>query len=200
MNNKRWAETILFTATLIVLICTQYTALYAQEPRKSKPEYAFISFDRSYPDILRSARNEEYEIKEEETTSRYGKHLLALEKPLKFYSEKIYLFFNENKEIIFFTVMYELYENGSKRIIDKLVSSIQQKFTDEYGESERDTVPYYKQLEGEYELFLRPIYASSTTATVSFKNLQGYDEYQGYYAVEIVREEDEEIKKTLENF
>jgi len=200
MKEKRWIKTILLLAALVFLMSTTCAALYAQEGRRSKPEYAFVAFDRSYADIVRAARRGEYDVVEEETGSQYGKHLVKLGKPQKFYSEKLYLFFNENKELIFFTVMYGLYENGSKTIIDKLVTSIEQKFIDEYGESEKTSVPYYRVVEGEYELFVKPINVSSTTATVSFKNLQGYDEYQEYYTIEVEREEDEEIKRTVDKF
>jgi hypothetical protein len=197
-------KTVLFTVMFVTLLGMLNSELFAQErpgePAGKRPEYAFIAFDKSYNDIVRAARRGEYEVKEEETASRYGKYLVSLKKPLKFYSENLYLYFNENKELIFFTVIYELNENGSKRLIEKLVSSIGRKFEDEYGESERDTVPYFKIVENEYELFVKPVYVASTAATVSFKHLTGYDEYQQYYVVDVGREEDEEVKRTVENF
>ena len=191
---------ILFTVMLVSLIGTQHVPLFAQEAPQRQIKYAFVRFDTGYDEIVGAARSREYEVTEEETASRFGKYLVTLKKPQKFYSENLYLYFNEKKGLIFFTVRYGLNENESKRVIEKLVSSIQQKFHDEYGETERDTVPYYKVVEGRYEIFVKPVYVTSTSAAVSFKFLQGYDEYQGYYSVDIEREENEEIEKTLENF
>ena len=192
------ARRLFVAAVVVTILGTASPVLFAQE--KKRPEYSFIAFDKSYNDMVGAARREKYEVKEEETASKYGKYLVTLQKPQKFYSEDLYLYFNETKSLIFFTVRYRLNEDGSKRLLEKLVLSISEKFADEYGESERDTVPYYRVVENEYELFVKPVYVTSPAATVSFKHLIGYDEYQDYYTVDIGREEDEEIKRTVENF
>jgi hypothetical protein len=164
------------------------------------PGYSFVSFDLGYSDILSAARNDGYSVKEDEVSSRYGKYLVALEKPHTFYAERLELFFNENRELIFYTVEFELYANRSKRIIDKLVSSLEEKFTGEYGPSENSTVPYYRVVEGRYEVFIKPYFESSTAARVSFKNMDRYGEYQDFYKAEIESEENDEISKTVEKF
>ena len=54
-----------------------------------------FSFDKSYSDVMNTARSEGYQIKEDEINSSYGKYSLLIEKPLTFYLERIYLFFDE---------------------------------------------------------------------------------------------------------
>ncbi|UCB45944.1 MAG: hypothetical protein JSV25_00530 [Spirochaetota bacterium] len=190
---KKRVTIILFVALLfLVLSCN----LFAQDV----PKYSFISFERGYNDILSSARNEEYSIKEEEVNSSYGMHLVTLEKAHTFYKELLTLFFNEKRELIFYTVSFELYPNHSKRIIDKLITSLEEKFENEYGPSENITVPYYRVVEGQYEVFLKPYFEASTAARVSFKHLESYREYNDFYNVEIESEENEEIQKTIDKF
>jgi hypothetical protein len=185
---------IILFATLFVFVLS--VNLFAQDV----PKYSFVSFDQGYSDILSAARNDEYNVKEDEVSSMYGKYLVTLEKPHTFYEERLELFFNENRELIFYTVEFELYANRSKRIIDKLVTSMKEKFTGEYGPSENSTVPYYRVVEGQYEVFVRPYFEASTAVRVSFKNMESYGEYQDFYKVEIESEENEEISKTVEKF
>ena len=58
MLKKRVAIILFVSLLTFVLSCN----LFAQDI----PKYSFISFERGYNDILRSAQNEEYSIKEEE--------------------------------------------------------------------------------------------------------------------------------------
>jgi hypothetical protein len=190
---KKSVNIILFVSLFIfALSCS----LFAQDI----PKYSFVSFGQGYSEILQSARNEEYSIKEEDVSSQYGKHLLTLEKPHNFYEERLALFFNEKKELIFYTVSFELYANRSKQIIDKLITSLEEKFASEYGPNENPTVPYYRVVKGQYEVFIRPYFEASTAARISFKHMESYREYQDFYKVEIEQEENEEIRKTVENF
>ncbi len=192
MLKKRIALILFVSSLVFVLSCS----LFAQDI----PQYSFVSFERGYNEILRSARNEEYSLKEEEVNSSYGMHLVTLEKTHAFYEERVALFFNENRELIFYTVNFELHANRSKRIIDKLISSLEEKFTGEYGPNENVTVPYYRVVEGQYEVFVKPYFEASTAARVSFKHMGSYGVYQDFYNVEIEAEENEEIRKTVEKF
>ena len=192
MLKKRIALILFVSPLVFVLSCP----LFAQDI----PQYSFVSFGQGYNEILRSARNEEYSLKEEEVNSSYGMHHVTLEKNHAFYEERVALFFNENRELIFYTVNFELHANRSKRIIDKLVSSLEDKFTGEYGPNENVTVPYYRIVEDQYEVFVKPYFEASTAARVSFKHMGSYGEYQDFYNVEIEAEENEEIRKTVEKF
>lgn len=164
------------------------------------PSYAFVSFEQNYNRILNSARSEGYQIKEEEINSAFGKYSIFLEKAQKLYAENVYLFFNEKKELIFFTIRFKLNENYSKQIIEKLVTSIGEKFIEKYGSNERESVPYYRIVENQYEIFLMPNQPASTTANVSFKYLDRYTGYLEFYKAEIEKVENEEIAKTVNNF
>lgn len=171
-------------------------SVYAQQ----SPSYSFVSFDKNYDSLLGSARTDGYQVKEEELNSTFGKHKIFAEKQLDFYTENLYLFFNENKELIFFTVRYKLDENSSKTILDKLVQSIKEKFIEKYGVNENETLPYYRVVGDQYEVILRPRQATSGFANISFKQVDRFSDYQAYYKLEVEKLENEEITKTVENF
>lgn len=172
------------------------SSVYAQQ----SPSYSFVSFDKNYDSLLRSARTNGYQVKEEELDSLFGKHEIFAEKPLDFYTENLYLFFNEKKELIFFTVRYKLDKDSSKTIFDKLVRSIKEKLVEKYGTNENETLPYYRVVGNQYEVVLRPRQATSGFANISFKQLNRFLDYQDYYRQEVEKLENEEILKTVENF
>ena len=171
-------------------------SVYAQQ----SPSYSFVSFDKNYDSLLGAARTDGYQVKEEELNSTFGKHKIFAERQLDFYSENLYLFFNENKELIFFTVRYKLDENSSKTILGKLVQSIKEKFVEKYGANENETLPYYRVVGNQYEVILRPRQATSGFANISFKLVDRFSDYQAYYKLEVEKLENEEITKTVENF
>jgi hypothetical protein len=164
------------------------------------PSYSFISFETNYSSIVNAARREGYHLKEEDITSRYGKYHIFLEKALTYYTENIYLFFNEQKELVSFTVLFTINENQPRTVLDKLVGSISEKLTDKYGPSENETYSYYKLYENTYELVVRPRQSSSGSAYVTFKHAQRDVDYQDYYVKEVEELENEEIEETVDNF
>jgi hypothetical protein len=164
------------------------------------PSYSFISFETNYSSIVNAARREGYHLKEEEIASRYGKYHIFLEKALTYYTENIYLFFNEQKELVSFTVLFTINENQPRTVLDKLVGSISEKLTDKYGPSENETYSYYKLYENTYELVVRPRQSSSGSAYVTFKHAQRDVDYQDYYVKEVEELENEEIEETVDNF
>jgi hypothetical protein len=182
--------------TIFVIVCSLMTAtgLLAQDA----PRYDFIGFGVGYDRMLSEARNMEYAVKEEEIKAPYGTHYVLLQKDMQFYGEHIALFFNENKELIFFSVSYELKENHSQTVIEKLVLSIGDRLIEKYGPNEVATAPYYRIYENNYEVFLYPTGPAPEVATLSFKQLDLYSAYQEYYKQEVERLENEEIAETVE--
>jgi hypothetical protein len=168
---------------------------YAQE----SPVYAFIGFDKSYDSIVSSARTNGYQVKEQEITSFFGKYYLLLEKAQDFYSERIALFFDADKKLIFFSVLYTLGENQSPRVIQKLDESLAQKLIDKYGDNENEIVPYYRVYDNIYEIFLYPPVSGGNTARLSFKQLDRSAAYLDYYKQEVEKLEDETISHTVDN-
>jgi hypothetical protein len=188
-----------FLAAGLIGVCAVvflYSGALAQQP----PSYSFVSFGSNYDIMLGSARSGGYQVKEEELNSSFGNYSLSAEKQLDFYSENLFLFFNENKELIFFTVQYELNEDQTKTILDRLVLSIQEKLVEKYGPNENESFPYYRVFENQYEIVIRPRQSTSNFVNVSFKQLEKFSEYQAYYLKELERLEDEEISKTVENY
>ena len=181
--------------SLYIIISISFNA-FAQQP----PSYSFVSFGDRYDSILRLARSDGYQIKEEELNSSFGNYSLQAEKQLDFYTENLFLFFNEKKELIFFTVQYELKKEQSKTILDKLVLSIMDKLVEKYGENENDNFPYYRVFENQYEIVIRPRQSTSNFANISFKQLDKFSAYQDYHQQELERLENEEISKTVENY
>jgi len=190
------SKKILLISIIMVAIMIVFHNSFAEET----PSYSFVSFEKNYNRILNSGQSEGFQIKEEEINSAFGKYSIFMEKAQKLYAENVYLFFNEKKELIFFTIRFKLNENYSKQIIEKLVTSIGEKFVEKYGSNERESVPYYKIVENQYEIFLRPNQPASNTANVSFKYLDRYSGYLEFYKLEIEKVENEEIAKTVDNF
>ena len=172
----------------------------SQAQNQSVPVYAFAAFDKNYTTLLSSARSGGYQVKEDEINSPYGKFSIRAEKALNFYKEDLFLFFNEKKELIAFTVRFTLAENQSKTVLDRLVQSIKDKMVEKYGPGERANFPYFKVVEGKYEILIKPRQASSMFADSAFKFLSKFAEYQVYYTQEVQRLENEEISKTVKNF
>ncbi|HEB30496.1 MAG TPA: hypothetical protein ENI15_06430 [Spirochaetes bacterium] len=182
-----------FSVYIIIFI---YCSAFAQQP----PSYSFVSFENNYDSILSSSRSDGYQIKAEELNSSFGNYSLQAEKQFDFYSENLFLFFNEKKELIFFTVQYELKKDQKKTILDRLVLSILDKLVEKYGTNENDNFPYYRVFENQYEIVVRPRQSTSNFANISFKQLDKFLEYQEYHQQELDRLENEEISKTVENY
>lgn len=198
MSSKNVPFTIILISVGFFLFGTVWNTgvLHAQ----AVPSYSFISFQTNYSGIVNFAGSDGYHLKEEEITSRYGKYHIFLEKPLTYYTENIYLFFNEQKELISFTVIFMINENQPRTVLDKLVGSISEKLTDKYGPSENEAYAYFKLYENTYELAVRPRQSSSGFAYVSFKHAQRDSDYRDYYVQEIEALENEEIEETVSNF
>ncbi len=193
---KTVLKMLIITSLLIVSVISLKVDVFAQE----SPSYSFITFTASYTGILSAARKNGYQIKEEEINSLYGKYHILLEKSHSFYSEKVYLFFNEEKNLISFTIEYSVGENQSRTVLDKLVFSITEKLVEKYGPNENETFPYYRNVANEYEVEVKPRQSFSGFARVAFKYPERVDQYEVYYHEEVGRLEDQEIEKTVNNF
>jgi hypothetical protein len=191
-SHRRTIPFILFFILLTVLIPS--ASLFCQET----PKYDFVEFGKKYNSLLSQARTEEYTVKEEEIKAPYGTHYVLLEKDLQFYGENISLFFNENKELIYFNISYVLKENHSQTIIEKLILSMGKKLIEKYGPNEVATAPYYRLYENNYEIFLYPTRPAPEIARLSFKQLDRFVVYQEYYRQEVEKLENEEIAGTVE--
>jgi hypothetical protein len=161
--------------------------------------YDFITFQAGYDRIAGAARNDGYQIKEEEITSAYGSYHLLLEKSGQFYGEEISLFFNQERELIYFSASFIFLENQPRTIVRKLITSIASKLEEKYGESQRDAVPYFRVYENEYEILVYPPTPTSESARVSFKHLDRYAAYLEFYREEVERLVDQEIEQTMQN-
>jgi hypothetical protein len=180
---------------IIILILAPPLGLFGQET----PSYSFISFTSNYNRLINAARADGYQVIEEEIAAVHGNYHILLQKPGQFYGENISLFFNENRELIFFSIRFELNQNHSQRIIEKLIVSMGEKLEDKYGENEREHVPYFRIYENNFEIYLYPQGPAPTNARLSIKQLNRYDLYQEFYREEVERLENEEIAETLEN-
>jgi len=164
------------------------------------PSYSFISFDASYQTIMNRAKGEGYQIKEEEINSVYGKYHLSLEKSQEFYAENIFIFFDQNRAPIFFTVRFRLKENQPKSILERLENSISSRLTQKYGESSSENLPYFRIIGENYEIMIKPLQAATMYADVTFKHLERFSAFGLYYEQEIKKLETEIITKTVNNF
>ncbi|RKX95848.1 MAG: hypothetical protein DRP84_02880 [Spirochaetes bacterium] len=186
---------VLFAFVCIIVFQSSYY-LYAQQA----PTYSFIKFDANYKSLMSQAEKKGYRVEEKDINSTYGQTLLSLTKVMNFYSENIYLFFNENKELIYFSVDFKLKDNQPRRILEELHSSIRRKLIEKYGENDTTNFPFYKIVGDQYEIFLHPFQAYSNNVEVSFKFLDRYNNYQSYYVQQIKKFETEDINQTVNNF
>ncbi len=193
---KPFFKFFIFTFGLLLFGVVSGIPVYSQQI----PSYSFISFEKSYSGLIDTARSEGYQIKEDEINSSYGKHYILIEKPLTFYLERIYLFFDEEKQLILFSVSYTVKENQSKAVLDKLIFSITEKLQEKYGPNENATLAYYKLYENKFELVVKPRQSSSSRGDITFKSIDGYSQYQDYYKLEVERLENEEIATTVDKF
>jgi len=174
-------------------IITQ-ASLFAQET----PRYDFIRFDERYDRLIREAQNQKYAVTEEEIKAPYGVYYALFEKELQFYDEDIALFFNENKELIYFTVSYELKENHSQTVMEKLIQSMGEKLAEKYGPNERETAPYYRVYENTFEIYLYPTGPAPELTRLSMKQLDRYASHQEYYRQEVEKLVNQEIAGTVD--
>lgn len=166
---------------------------------QDKPGYDFITFDTTYDRLVDRARAEGYQVQEEEIVSAYGARHLILDRSGRFYREEASLFFNQDRQLIFFSIRFTLLENQPRTIVRKLINSMQQKLEQKYGPSERDTVPYFKVYENAYEIFVYPPAPASENARISFKHLDRFSSYLEYYRQEVEKLVNQEIEETVQN-
>ena len=193
INNKR--QMLSVTIPLIMLLVGLPAAtIFSQDT----PTYDFIEFGSRYDRLISQAKGNDYTVKEEEIQAPYGTYYVLLEKEQQLYGEQVALFFNENRELIYFNVSYILQENQSQTIIEKLIMSLADKLIETYGPNELSTAPYYRLYENNYEIFLYPTGPAPETARLSFKQLDRFVVYQEYHQQEVDKVEDEEIAGTVE--
>jgi hypothetical protein len=185
---------VYFLIPLVLAVLLPASSLFSQDA----PRYAFIGFGDRYDRILSEARKQEYTVKEEEIKAAYGTHYVLLEKELQFYREELSLFFNEGKELIYFSARYVLKANHSQTIIEKLILSMGEKLVEKYGPNERENAPYYRLYENNFEIFLYPTGPAPEAARLSFKQLDRYTAYLEYYRLEVEKLENQEIAETVE--
>lgn len=164
-----------------------------------EPEYDFVDFDAEYSTLISAARSAGYQVTEEENLTPYGAYHVALDRTGQFYNERISLFFDQERRLIFYSVQFTVRDNQSRTIIGKLIDSMRDKLVEKYGESEQDVVPYYRMHENMYEILVYPPSPTSEIARVSYKHLDRYDIYTEYYQQEVEKLIDQEIERIVEN-
>jgi len=192
----KYNRTIITMVFVFLLIFQVAATVYAQKA----PTYYFVKFDVSYKSLKNQAEKNGYLINEKDIKSIYGESLLLVSKSMNFYTENIYLFFNEKKELIYFNIDFSLKENQPRRILEELYSSIKEKLFEKYGENDNTNFPFYKIIDSKYEIFLHPFQVYSNNVEVSFKSMEVYSQYQDYYNQQIKKLETEDINKTVNNF
>lgn len=184
----------LLVTTVLLLSAASTGALLAQE----LPGYDFITFQAGYDEVLGAARAQGYQAREEQAPSPFGSYQAALDRSGRFYREEIFLFFNEERQLISFSIRYTLLEDQPRTFLRKLIDSITGKLEEKYGESQRETVPYFRVHENAYEIMVYPPTPASESTRVSFKHLERSDAYRQFYRREVERLVDQEIEQTVD--
>ncbi len=159
--------------------------------------YSFVSLGANYSTIISQAKTNEYEVKEIETDSVFGAKKIELKKSYKVYKEYINVFFDQNDKLINFTVRFILKSTKTRKPLENLFIKIKENFIEKYGESERQTVPYYKNYENRYIVFLKPIFPGATGFDIYFEDIDNYTLYKEYYYDKLETDEKEEIDSII---
>lgn len=161
--------------------------------------YSFINFNSNYATILGKLKSSNYNIEEKEISSINGKFFIYAEKKLNFLKEKLYLYFDYQKNLIYFLVSFECEDAYTRAPLEKLYSLILEKLNQKYGESENKDLGYYK-MSTDTEVCLLPIVPFKNSIEIWAKNKLALSKYQDDYKAETQKPMTTEITTIVNGF
>jgi len=161
--------------------------------------YSFINFNSNYATTLGKLKSGNYNIEEKEISSINGKFFIYAEKKLNFLKEKLYLYFDYQKNLIYFLVSFECEDAYTRAPLEKLYSLLIEKLNQKYGESENKDLGYYK-MSADTEVCLLPIVPFKNSLEIWAKNKIALSKYQDDYKNETQKPITTEITTIVNGF
>jgi len=161
--------------------------------------YSFINFQSNYATLQQKLKSASYNIEEKDVNSPNGKYLIIAEKKLNFMTEKLYLYFNYQKNLIYFQVTFLCEDAYTRKPLEKLYAQLVEKLNQKYGETQNKDFGYYKKTDTT-EVILFPILPFKNSIEIQAKNIPLFEQYVKEYTAEMEKSQNQEVTTILSVF
>ncbi len=161
--------------------------------------YSFVNFQSNYATLLGKLKSASYNVEEKDLNSINGKFLIIAQKKLNFISEKIYLYFDYQKNLIYFQITFLCEDAYTRRPLENLYAQLVEKLKQKYGENQNKDYGYYKKTETT-EVILFPILPFKNSIEIQAKNLKLFEKYVGEYKSTMEKEANQEVTTIVSGF
>ncbi|MCR4422844.1 MAG: hypothetical protein NUV32_10275 [Exilispira sp.] len=178
---------------------TQTTTQKVQVVDLSNFAYSFVNFSSNYATLQSKLKSSSYNIEEKDINSPNGKFLIIAEKKLNFMTEKLYLYFDYKKNLIYFQVSFLCEDAYTRKPLEKLYQQLVDKLNTKYGESQNKDYGYYKKTDT-VEVVLFPIYPFKNSIEIQVKNVTLFNQYSTEYMAEMEKGMNQEVSSIVNTF
>jgi len=178
---------------------TQTTTQKVQVVDLSNFAYSFVNFSSNYATLQSKLKSSSYNIEEKDINSPNGKFLIIAEKKLNFMTEKLYLYFDYKKNLIYFQVSFLCEDAYTRKPLEKLYQQLVDKLNTKYGESQNKDYGYYKKTDT-VEVVLFPIYPFKNSIEIQAKNVTLFNQYSTEYMAEMEKGMNQEVSSIVNTF
>lgn len=178
---------------------TQTTAQKVQVVDLANFAYSFVNFQSNYATLLGKLKSASYNIEEKEVNSPNGKYLIIAEKKLNFMMEKLYLYFDYKKNLIYFQVSFLCEDAYTRKPLEKLYQQLVEKLNAKYGENQNKDYGYYKKTDTT-EVILFPILPFKNSIEIQAKNIVAFNQYLTEYTAEMEKGMNQEVTTIINTF
>lgn len=178
---------------------TQTTAQKIQAVELANFAYSFVNFQSNYATLQGKLKSASYNIEEKDINSPNGKFLIIAEKKLNFMIEKLYLYFDYKKNLIYFQVSFICEDAYTRKPLEKLYQQLVEKLNAKYGESQNKDYGYYKKTDTT-EVILFPILPFKNSIEIQAKNIPLFNQYIVEYTAEVEKGMNQEVTTIINTF
>lgn len=178
---------------------SQTTAQKVQIVDLANFAYSYVNFQSNYATLLGKLKGASYNIEEKELNSPNGKYLIIAEKKLNFMKEKLYLFFDYKKNLIYFQVSFLCEDAYTRKPLENLYQQLVEKLNAKYGQTENKDFGYYKKTDTT-EVILFPILPFKNSIEIQAKNLVAFNQYLAEYKAENEKSMNQEVSSIINTF
>jgi len=161
--------------------------------------YSFINFSSNYATLQGKLKSASYNIEEKDINSPNGKFLIIAEKKLNFMTEKLYLYFDYKKNLIYFQVSFLCEDAYTRKPLEKLYQQLVEKLNAKYGENQNKDYGYYKKTDTT-EVILFPILPFKNSIEIQAKNIPLFNQYIVEYTAEVEKGMNQEVTTIINTF
>lgn len=161
--------------------------------------YSFVNFQSNYATLLGKLKGASYNIEEKDVNSPNGKYLIIAEKKLNFMTEKLYLYFDYKKNLIYFQVSFLCEDAYTRKPLENLYQQLVEKLNAKYGETENKDFGYYKKTDTT-EVILFPLLPFKNSIDIQAKNIVAFNQYLAEYKAETEKSMNQEVSSIINTF